>query len=53
MLEVTQANTAMAIAKDYGSEKKRKNEFIVGIILGLICVAYSIFVFVIQLVSIF
>ena len=53
MLEVSQANTAMAIAKDYGSESKRKNEFIVGIILGVICVAYAVFVFVIQIVGLF
>ena len=53
MLEVSTEIRDIVLAKDYGSVKQRKNEFIVGVIIGIIGCVYAIYVFVLQLKGLF
>ena len=47
MMDISDDEAEILGQKDYGSEGKRKREFVLGCIFGSICIVYGTYVFVI------
>lgn len=53
MLEVKPEVTNLVLEKDYGTVDSRKKEFIIAVVVGVVCCLYAVTVFALQLIGLF